>query len=210
MDIIVLDLDQTVISSEILKKSAADEGDKIYVIEENREKSKLFNYQNMEGLYVIFERPHLQEFLTFLFANFRVGVWTAASQDYANFIVRNILIGDYTDRKLDFFMCSYHGQKSSDMFKGPKDLDMIVDLYNLPGSHKGNIVIVDDYSEVYKVQPKNCILAKEFCYFGLGSDKDDFLLKVIENLKDYLENKKKDGGGGDNLNTVVEKINTNK
>ena len=207
MDIIVLDLDQTVISSEILKKSAADEGDKIYVIEENREKSKLFNYQNMEGLYVIFERPHLQEFLTFLFANFRVGVWTAASQDYANFIVRNILIGDYTDRKLDFFMCSYHGQKSSDMYKGPKDLDMITQLYNLPGSHKGNIVIVDDYSEVYKVQPKNCILAKEFCYFGLGSDKDDFLLKVIENLKVYLENKKKDGGGGDNLNTVVEKIN---
>jgi TFIIF-interacting CTD phosphatase-like protein len=205
MDIIVLDLDQTVISSEILKKSAADEGDKIYVIEENREKSKLFNYQNMEGLYVIFERPHLQEFLTFLFANFRVGVWTAASQDYANFIVRNILIGDYTDRKLDFFMCSYHGQKSSDMFKGPKDLDMITQLYNLPGSHKGNIVIVDDYSEVYKVQPKNCILAKEFCYFGLGSDKDDFLLKVIENLKEHLENKKSDGGG--NLNTVVEKIN---
>lgn len=207
MDIIVLDLDQTVISSEILKKSAADEGDKIYVIEENREKSKLFNYQNMEGLYVIFERPHLQEFLTFLFANFRVGVWTAASQDYANFIVRNILIGDYTDRKLDFFMCSYHGQKSSDMYKGPKDLDMITQLYNLPGSDKTNIVIVDDYSEVYKVQPKNCILAKEFCYFGLGSDKDDFLLKVIENLKVYLENKKKDGGGGDNLNTVVEKIN---
>ena len=207
MDIIVLDLDQTVISSEILKKLAADEGDKIYVIEENREKSKLFNYQNMEGLYVIFERPHLQEFLTFLFANFRVGVWTAASQDYANFIVRNILIGDYTDRKLDFFMCSYHGQKSSDMYKGPKDLDMITQLYNLPGSDKTNIVIVDDYSEVYKVQPKNCILAKEFCYFGLGSDKDDFLLKVIENLKVYLENKKKDGGGGDNLNTVVEKIN---
>jgi ribosomal protein S15P/S13E len=39
----------------------------------------------------------------------------------------------------------------------------------------------------------------------LGSDKDDFLLKVIENLKEHLENKKSDGGG--NLNTVVEKIN---
>jgi TFIIF-interacting CTD phosphatase-like protein len=207
MDIIVLDLDQTVISSEILRKSCAEEGDKIYDIEANREKSKLFRYQNMEGLYVIFERPHLQEFLDFLFTHFRVGIWTAASQDYANFIVKNIIIGDNTNRKLDFFMCSYHGEKSSDMYKGPKDLDMIVDLYKLPGSYKAQIVIVDDYGEVYKVQPRNCILAKEFCYFNLGSDKDDFLLKVIDNLKRHLANKE-DGGHQASLGDIVEEINS--
>lgn len=207
MDIVVLDLDQTVISSEILKKSYAEEGDKVYDIESNREKSKHFEYQNMEGMYVIFERPHLQEFMDFLFANFRVGVWTAASQDYANFIVKNILIKNKKERKLDFFMCSYHGEKSSAMYKGPKDLDMIVELYQNNCS-KRNILIVDDYIEVYKVQPRNCIIAKEFYYFNEDSENDDFLLNVMDKLKEYLKKKSEDGGRSQYLlNETIEKIN---
>ena len=208
MDLVMLDLDQTLISSEILDKSCADEGDKMYIIEDNQEKSKLFRYQNMEGLYVIFERPYLQEFLTFLFANFRVGVWTAASQDYANFIVKNIVIGDYVDRKLEFFLCSYHGKKSSTMYRGSKDLDMLIELYQLPECSKNSLVIVDDYDEVHKIQTQNCIIAKEFCYFNIGSDKDTFLKDLEQKLLDYLSKRvSSDGNTTITLSSVVNGIN---
>ena len=70
--LVMLDLDQTLISSELLDKSSAEEGEQVYNIEENKLKARNFNFQNMEGLYVIFERPHLQDFLTFLFANFDI------------------------------------------------------------------------------------------------------------------------------------------
>jgi hypothetical protein len=180
---VILDLDQSVISSELLDKSQADEDEKLYIIEDNLENARKFNFQNMEGLYVIFERPHLQPFLTFLFANFNVSVWTAASQDYANFIVKNILIGDHTDRKLDFFFCNYHGKKSTSMFSGSKDLTMLWDCYKIPNYTKDNTIIFDDYDEVWNTQKDNCIIAKEFSYFTNDSEEETFLVKLQELLQ---------------------------
>ena len=42
-----------------------------------------FSYHDMDGYYIVFERPGLQEFLDYLFANYIVSVWTAATKDYA-------------------------------------------------------------------------------------------------------------------------------
>ena len=52
---VFLDLDATLISSELLDKNQADEGDVIYDVEKNVEKANKFNFQNMEGLYVILQ-----------------------------------------------------------------------------------------------------------------------------------------------------------
>jgi len=186
--LIMLDLDQTLISSELLDKSAADDGEQVYNIEENKVKARNFNFQNMEGLYVIFERPHLQEFLTFLFENFDVGVWTAASQDYANFIVKNIVVGDHPERKLKYFLCNYHGKKSSSIYDGSKDLKMLWELYKIPGRNDSNTIILDDYIEVYNTQKGNCVAVKEFCYFNNKSEEDDLLLKIMELLKENILN----------------------
>jgi TFIIF-interacting CTD phosphatase-like protein len=183
---VFLDLDQTVISSELLDTNQADDGDRIYNIEDNLEKARMFNFQNMEGLYVIFERPHLQPFLTFLFANFNVSVWTAASQDYANFIVKNIVIADHPERKLEYFLCNYHGKKSSCMFSGSKDLKMLWECYKIPGYTKDNTIILDDYDEVWNTQMENCIIAKEFCYFTEDSEEETFLVKLQELLQKQI------------------------
>ena len=43
--------------------------------------------EKKDGHYKVFERPGLQEFLDYLFANFNVSVWTAASKSYALFII---------------------------------------------------------------------------------------------------------------------------
>lgn len=177
---IFLDLDATLISSELLDINQADEGDTVYDVEKNVEKARKFNYQNMEGLYVIFERPHLQEFLTFLFANFNVSVWTAASQDYATFIIDTILIKNHPERQLKYFLCNYHGEKSSSMFKGSKDLEMLWRCYGIEGYTKENTIILDDYDEVWKTQKNNCIIAKDFAYFRDNSENDTFFVTLQE------------------------------
>lgn len=200
---VVLDLDQTIVSSELLDKSQAEEGDKIYIIDENKDKAAKFEYHNMEGMYVIFERPYVQKFLTFLFANFNVSVWTAASQDYANFILKNIVVRDMPERQLDFFLCSYNGKKSSLIYDGAsKKLQMLWEIYNITDYNEKNTVIVDDYDEVWNTQKHNCLIAKEFCYFKEGSENDTFLENLEKLMEEYVlkENEL-------NLSEIVKMIN---
>ena len=80
---ILLDLDQTLISAE-----ASEDFD----IDKHKERSKLFSWKDMDGYYIVFERPHLSEFLDYIFENFNVSVWTAASKDYALFIIEHIIL----------------------------------------------------------------------------------------------------------------------
>jgi len=96
---IVLDLDQTLISSEIIKE---------FDFTQNKEKSKKFNFHNMDEYYLVFERPGLQSFLDNLFENFNVSIWTAASKDYALFIIEKIILKNNPKRKLDWVFFSYH------------------------------------------------------------------------------------------------------
>ena len=88
-----LDLDQTIISAE-----ASED----FNFVKHHKKIKKFHYENMEGYYLIFSRPNLQEFLDYIFKNFNVSVWTAASKDYALFIIDKIILKDLPERKLDY------------------------------------------------------------------------------------------------------------
>jgi hypothetical protein len=67
-------------------------------------------------LYKIFERPHLQKFLNWLFENFTVSVWTAASKTYALFIIEKFILANYPKRK---FLITVENQK--DNVKNKKD-----------------------------------------------------------------------------------------
>ena len=46
-----------------------------------------------------------------------------------------------------------------------------------------NTIIIDDYDEVYKTQPKNCVKAHPFEFNESGSEKDNFLAKLEKELK---------------------------
>ena len=59
----ILDLDQTIISGEPTEE---------YNFEKNKKKALKFRFETMENYYIIFERPYLQPFLTFLFKNFNI------------------------------------------------------------------------------------------------------------------------------------------
>jgi hypothetical protein len=175
---VLLDLDQTLISSE-----ATEDLD----FKSNKDKMKKFRFHNMDDYYIVFERPGLQEFLTYLFDNFNVSVWTAASKDYALFVIDKAVIANNANRKLDYVFFSYHCDISEKLSpkQGTKDLNVLWDNFKLDGYTKGNTVIIDDYKEdVHKVQPNNCILAKPIEFTSDESPKDDYLKRLTEVLKE--------------------------
>lgn len=164
---IILDLDNTVICAEALDE---------YDVKKHKEKAKKFKYENMEDYYIIFQRPFLQEFLDYIFKHFNVSVWTAASKDYALFIIEKILLKN--NRKINWVFFNYHCDISKKIKKGTKDLSILWDIYKIPNFNKNNTIIIDDYDEVYKTQKNNTIIAKEFQFHDEDSHDDDFLQKL--------------------------------
>ena len=164
---IVLDLDATLICAESSNE---------FNFEKDIWKSQKFDFYDMDGYYVVFERPGLQEFLDYLFKNFNVSIWTAASKDYALYIIDNIILQDNKpDRKLDWVFFSYHCDISKKKKDATKSLAMFWDEYKMEGYTKENTMILDDYDEVYNTQPNNCIIAPVFDFSKDGSENDNFL-----------------------------------
>jgi TFIIF-interacting CTD phosphatase-like protein len=172
---ILLDLDATLISAE-----ASEDFD----FEQYKEKSKLFRSDDMDGYYIVYSRPHLQEFLDYLFEHFNVTIWTAASKDYALFIIENIILNNIKDRKLDFIFFSYHCDWSKHKKKYSKELSMLWDIHKIPGYNENNTVIIDDFKkDVYKCQTNNCIIAPPFEFTDQNSENDTFLKNIIPSLQ---------------------------
>ena len=162
---VLLDLDNTLIFAEPTED---------YDFNKNKDKAEKFNYHDMDGYYIVFERPGVQKFLDYLFANYTVSVWTAASKDYALFVIQKIIL-QKPGRKLDHIFFSYHCDVSSGKKSGTKDLETLWDIFKLPGYSNDTTVILDDYDEVHRTQPGNCIIAIPFEFSTDGSENDTFL-----------------------------------
>ena len=202
----ILDLDQTIISGEVLQEEEEEDEDdeeEIYDIESNKTKAINFDFQNMENYYVIFERPKLQKFLDFLFSNFNVSVWTAGSKDYCTFITEKIVLANKPERKLDYVFWSYHCRVSSKIGKGSKDLSLLWNYYKLPGFDKENTIILDDYDHVYETNVNNTIISPPFYFTEKGSENDKFLDVLVEDLKSLLKGVEKN----EKMSDLLEKIN---
>lgn len=179
---VLLDLDNSIISSLSLKEIK-----KI----KNIDKRKL-EYQTMEGYYRVYSRPHLKKFLSYLFKNFDVSVWTAASRDYASFIIEKFIIGNKKDRRIKMFLYDENCDESQKYYdeNSPKDLRYI---YNFEGYHACNTVIIDDLVDVFKANPKQTIRAPYFDAKKESSENDNFLLDAIEKLEELKERYNKEG-----------------
>ena len=173
---IFLDLDQTLISAEAYEEINAS-GNRF------KKKARRFKFEDMDGYYIVFERPYLQIFLDYLFANFNVSVWTAASKDYALFIIDKFVISGKPERNINFIFFSYHCDISKKLKNGSKDLSIIWDVYEINQYNKNNTLILDDYDEVYETQPKNCIISPPFYFQNKGSERDEFLKELPEKLE---------------------------
>lgn len=184
----ILDLDQTLISAEATED---------YNFTKNSTKAKQFNFHNMDNLYIVFERPYLQPFLDYLFKNFDVSIWTAATKSYALFVIEKIILANRKDRQINYIFFSYHCDISEKLKNGTKDLSLLWDKFNLTNFNEKNTLILDDYERVYEIQPKNCIFAKSFDFKDPESVNDDFLNQIIPELEKIKNNK--------NIQLIVEK-----
>jgi TFIIF-interacting CTD phosphatase-like protein len=176
--LILLDLDNTLICAEELDVSSSHDTSKR--VEKMEKARSMFRTVRMEDYYDIFERPHIQEFLDYLFKHFNVGVWTASSKDYAIFVIKNfILVPDRPLRKLELFLCSHHCNLSKKYFKGvPKDLKLLSDRWGL--KDLADVFLVDDLEHLAEHQPHNVIHVKPFFYDSSINDRE--LLDVIPRI----------------------------
>lgn len=132
---IVLDLDHTLILSltaQEIKTRKVPNSLKVYKFDK----------------YYIFERPRLEEFLKELTSKYKISVWTAASADYGQFIVKNI-IEPYAG-KIYLFFHSLQCEESAQQMGGViKHLDC---LHKLSGKSfsRTNTILIDDNEEVLK------------------------------------------------------------
>ena len=176
---VLLDLDNTILCAENLDKFPFDRAD-------IKQKVCNMNIHNMENYYIIFERPYVQDFLDTLFKEYNVAVWTAASKDYALFVINEIILKK-PERKLDFIMFSYHCDISKKLYSTPKKLKLIFDILDIPNYNEDNTIIIDDLDDVYKAQPSNCINIKGFEILDEQSGYDKELKHMIKRVEEKFD-----------------------
>ena len=180
---ILLDLDNTLISSikledeKLLKKNSRSYNDA---------KERL-HWKRMGDDYIVFERPGLQEFLTYLFLNFNVSIWTAATKSYALFIIDEFILKHHPERKLNFILFSHHCRKSMEIKNTQKSLEMIPNQFGL-NVYAANTFIIDDNPEVYEAQKDKCIPIKAFDVSANGDDTNSYIVfdRELEKIKLFL------------------------
>lgn len=186
---IILDLDNTIICS-LSPDQIKD------ITKSEKEYLKTLQYKSMKtGKYLdfrVYYRPHLKEFLLFLFQNFNCAVFTAADMAYGVFIVNEIIYKCVPQelRKLDFILHNDHTTISEKKYNGvPKKLKMLWDDYKIPGYNKNNTILLDDLDDTFYGNTKGLVLrVKPFECLNEKGD-DNFLLFLIERLKRELKNR---------------------
>ena len=169
---IFLDLDQTLLSAENL-------GD--FDVQNDDGKIYLFKRHVMNNKYIIFERPGLQEFLDYVFENFDVSIWTAASREYANFVIKN-LFEIKSNRKIKYLLTSDECAISVEFGNSMKDLSLLQPLFGLDATLE-NSILIDDLEETCIKQPFNCIFISAFYYNTNDSWNDKVLSNLINKFK---------------------------
>jgi TFIIF-interacting CTD phosphatase-like protein len=181
---VVLDLDNTLIYSIPMIKG--------FPKKFTKKKSYLnqMNTHKMNDDFIVFERPGLQKFLSWLFKNFNVIVWSAASPDYVEFIVKNII--EKKNRKVEYVLNSENCQDSQRIFgdKHIKNLKLLWDVHDLPlGPH--TTLIIDDLKMVKGIQPHNALQIKSFNTNKITCIDDcelDHIKKSLINIKKHFKN----------------------
>lgn len=166
----VLDIDETLIHALTVSEMPANldtSNHLTFVMDDNKDPDP----------YVIIARPGLYKFLDTLFKHSKVCIWTAASQDYATWIINNVLSkdasGNTVHRELPLSIFSNHCDISYDVKDGHKVLSCFFDEFKLPDldpvdfNENDIFVLFDDSKAAYtsnKREPQihKCFRIKAF------------------------------------------------
>ena len=143
-----------------------------------------FEFQDLEDIYRIYQRPLLQPWLDDLFKKYKVGVWTAAGLSYGLFVIKQFILRN-PNRELEFFMWDDHCSYSSRRSRGQaKHIALLEPLYSL-----NQTVILDDNKDVLK-QKQDSIDSHYFDVKHPKAHEDIFLKEMCSNqIRDHFDNK---------------------
>jgi hypothetical protein len=142
-----------------------------------------------DGEYYIYERPGLQDFLDYLFSKHTVSVWTAASKNYAAFIIEKFILKK-PKRKLRYVCFSQHCTVSKSRYKGNnKFLAMLWHDHGLDDVDPEHCVLIDDMPDWAYHQPEKVITVKPFEIADTDAPNDS----EFEEVKKQLEVKSRKG-----------------
>ena len=145
--------------------------------------------KKMNNSYWVVQRPGLQKFLDFLFENFNVSVWTAATKSYALWIINKYLTPPGSNRQLQYILWNEHCDMCENKYKADvcKDLSIFWRVYGISGFDETNTIIIDDnHMKVWNSQECNCLLIRPFEAYDLACKDDDDLERVEDHLKKLL------------------------
>lgn len=163
--LLILDIDETLIHTESVPDEYADQYDYDFKFKGNG-----------KSLYYTKKRPYLDQFLDYAYANFDIAIWTAAGEDYAREILRNIRV---LESSLKFFYtkdnCTIKLSYDYSDYYGVKNLNKL----KKKGYDLNRVLILDDKAETAVNNYSNLIQIKPFT----DDNNDTELLKLIS----YLE-----------------------
>lgn len=134
----------------------------------------------IDGRYHIYVWPHLQSFLEYAFANFKVAIWTSASASYVTAVIKEVIPQQF---ELEFLW-------SSERYTRRKNLETWEEYWvkNLTkvkkkGYDLNSVLVVDDTPEKLSRNYGNYIRVAE--YLGDAEDEELLLLpRCLSMLRD--------------------------
>ena len=159
---VVLDLDNTLISAHHQKYKRKPDFE-ITVCNEH---------------YYVYKRPGLDKFLIDIFDNAKsVSIWTAATKDYCNQILKNILTHD--ERKKLKFIWSRGKTVNKNGGRYLKDMSKVFSEYR--SMNPSNTILLDDNRDHMLVSPDTVVPVKAW----LCNKKDSELSKISQKIKKF-------------------------
>ena len=178
---VLLDLDNTILHT------IDDDINSLSKHNKNKIKTYPHSYHIHPEGFIIFERPHTQDFLDVLFKYFFVSVYTAGTKSYAQYIIRNI-IKKKPGRNLVYLFHRHHVQMLDRYFEkknkifGHKNLKLLYQIYKpkiekmIPLSHT---YIIDNNKYVSVKQKDKHIPVKDFNVLSNFSEYDNELHEKV-------------------------------
>jgi TFIIF-interacting CTD phosphatase-like protein len=167
---VILDLDETLISSKNLKSEQE-------LAETNLEYFSI--YENQTPIFTTFKRPNLELFLGWLKENANISIWSAGEKYYVLDVVKNIF-PNFNPRiilwrdQCDLVEKQYGVLKKIDWLKNQVDI-----------SGLGFPILIDDVLETCNANIGNCIQIPPFNADSSEASKDEELLNIIYALENF-------------------------
>lgn len=131
-------------------------------------------------LYKIYKRPGLDGLMSMVFANFRVGFWSSASNNYVKNVVKNLIDSSFTPAfvwgrsRCTFELDKTKNRPRNSNYNYIKKLSKVAKLFQFP---QNQILIMDDSPHKSKYNTENAVLIEEW-----KGNMDDRELFYLENF----------------------------